>query len=161
MKKSFSLTIIGLIFMIISAYGQESDTINTPVQPGKKYTNYIGINAGFTTGLGVSYRYWHKKSGFQVTFIALYDKYNTDVSIGTTYLRELKQLKTSRLLFYASNHITNFVSDYYRDNLGIGVGFDVGNESIVFNFMIGYAGLDIFEDLKTRPVVESGIFFRF
>jgi hypothetical protein len=163
MKKSLTLTIIGLFFMFISTYGQEVDSSNTSIQSEKKYKNYIGISAGFTTGLGVSYRYWPKKSGFQITLLPLYDEDNTYVSFGTTYLREIKQLKTSRLLFYASNHVTNFFSDdhTYADNLGIGVGFDVGNDSFVFNFMIGYAGLDIFDHLKTRPVVDGGFFYRF
>lgn len=57
MKKT--LLIILCIACTGLAMGQ-SDTVVTKI-------NKVGLNAGFTTGLGVTYRHWHNNLGWQIT----------------------------------------------------------------------------------------------
>jgi hypothetical protein len=155
--------IIWICIITISLNGQKNDSLSNDIKTKKFDNHFLGINAGITTGLGFSYRYWPGRSGFQITFLPLYDKEKTYVSFSTTYLFEIKQYKSSRFIFYSSNHITNILVSHnrYVDNLGVGIGVDYLYSDFVINFMVGYTGIDLFDDFKTRPSVESGIFYNF
>lgn len=163
MKRILLILAVGFFIVISPTYSQGTDSIGIQNQNSNYYKNYLGINAGVTTGVGFSYRYWPKKSGVQITILPLYDKNDFYLSFGLTYLNEIKTYKYSRFLFFVSNHITNFIGDLsYIDNLGIGLGMDFNfMEHVKLNFMLGYAAIDIFDDFKTRPTIEFGAFYNF
>ena len=161
MRKTIFSTLLGLIVFIIPVYNQEADSLTQPVQDKRFYSNYLGINIGATTGIGFAYRYWPGKNGVQVTLLPLYDKNDTYISFGISYLKEIKEYASSRFIFYASNHITNFFIDDFSDNLGFGIGLDYSGYDFIVNLMIGYAGYDIFDNFKTRPAAEFGLFYNF
>jgi hypothetical protein len=124
--------------------------------------HFLGVNAGFTTGVGLSYRYWPGKSGFQISAIPIIDKHISVFSIGTTYLHELKRDNNFRFMLFASNHLTNMVYDNrLTENIGAGFGADIFYNSLGINVMIGVGAFDIFNDFKTRPTIETGMFFNF
>lgn len=161
MKKLTTIALVFICFLTIDLkaqdkFDEESNYIST---------HSFGVNAGFTTGLGFSYRYWPARSGFQVTAFPLYDKTNKMLySFGTTYLFDIKQhdysrYLTSRVMMFASNHITNFSYDKrVIDNIGLGIGLDLICGNAIVNFMLGYGALDVIHDFKTRPIVEFGVF---
>jgi hypothetical protein len=68
----------------------------------------IGAAAGFITGYGLSYRQWIGKWGFQVTTSPFYNKNDerttTNISLGITGLRILKEAKLVNLLLYCGPH---------------------------------------------------------
>ena len=101
--------------------------------------------------------------GVQITLFPLYDKKDFKYSFGLSYLHKIKVYKYSQFLLFASNHFTNFYShSSYFYNLGFGMGIDLFFiDPMVFNFMLGYAGIDIFDDFKTRPTIEFGAFYNF
>jgi len=161
MRRAVFTALMGLIVFIIPVYGQESDSITKPVRDKRYFNHYLGINIGSTTGIGFAYRYWPAKNGFQVAVLPLYDKNNTYISFGTSYLREIKEYNLTRFIFYAGNQITNFFNDDYSDNIGFGIGLDFSGYDFIVNFMVGYAGYDIFDNFKTRPALEFGLFYNF
>ncbi len=144
-----------------SVFSQVVDTLQAPLSDKSQYKQYIGLNVGATTGIGFAYRYWPNKHGVQITFLPIYDDNNTYVSFGLTYLKEFKKSNFYRSLFYVGNHITNFIDDEIYDNIGFGVGFEFFRGYFSINFMVGYAGYNIFYNLKTRPTGEVGIFYNF
>ena len=100
----------------------------------KRYSNYLGIAAGLTTGYGISYRKWIKNSwGFQINLLPFYrekkydgDDFNSydrdsgfydtgDLSLGLTFLKKISDAKYIRFLFYsgANLHTTYEKYDYY------------------------------------------------
>lgn len=157
------LLVLITLFLIgtINTSGQNPQ--NQPYPGEGLYKHYFGINAGLTTGVGFSYRYWPGKNGFQVTFLPVVDRTSTTISFGATYLKEIKTFDKYRFLVYASNHLTNLYQyhDQYIDNIGIGAGFDVYQKYFVLNMMVGYGCIDVFQDFRTRPTFEMGLFYNF
>lgn len=92
MKKFILITLLGLFRWNSSSLCQESELISNTNKFEHKHKHYIGANAGFTTGLGFAYRYWPKKSGVQISILPIYDENNIFVSVGTTYLWEIKKI---------------------------------------------------------------------
>jgi len=126
-------------------------------------THYFGISTGFTTGVGFSYIYWPGRSGYQVTCLPLIDKKSSYISLGLTYLLTLKQMQKARVFLFVGNHVTNYFDDdddfYY--NGGVGPGIQLGNDYLKFNFMVGYGLYTVTTNIRTRPTVETGLFFNF
>ena len=122
----------------------------------------MGLHAGSSTGIGLSYRYWPGKLGIQATFIPyktdsswkdlmdvrqFYKSYNlhardeTFISIGLTGLLSLKQYDQFKLFTYFGNHLL-FLNEITYYNTGIGLGFAI-NAPVGFNFMVGYGLYDM------------------
>lgn len=142
------------------------------------FKHSIGFAAGFTTGYGLSYRYWPKKIGIQTTFAP----YNTaDVSVysaGLTCLQELAETDVAVVFMYESVHFYyrqefhngSFYSSYYDDDtkgpirrqinsgFGAGVEFKMGKR-VVYDLMIGYAGYNGFK--RVNLTAETGLYFKF
>jgi hypothetical protein len=141
----------------------------------------FGINAGFTTGVGFSYRFWPGKLGIQATIMpikissewtdimnvqGLYpsDPGNPEgdfkmTSVGFTALVALHQGEKGRFFSYFGSHyiITNKKEQY---NLGVGLGFAIESR-VSFNFMIGYGAYDITRTTWFLPTTEIGIYYKF
>lgn len=141
------------ICVLSETWGQTYDTRHS-----------IGINAGVTTGVGLSYIYWPNKGGFQLSFLPLYDKKNTNISLGATFLYKLREVNANYNFFlFAGNHYTNFTSstNSYFYNVGIGPGIQYHKNGFAINFMIGYGILNIPNDVASRPTVELGGYYQF
>jgi hypothetical protein len=139
----------------------------------------IGLNAGFTTGLGLTYEYWPNKNGIQIAGIPLLSKDEKRFSIALTYLRSLTTGNKVNLFLFFGHHLTNIfetegtlimTNNYlstYTDkpkvtyNIGIGPGLKGGEGAFVYQFMLGYAIRDVLHDYRTALAVEFGIFYNF
>ncbi|NVO03902.1 MAG: hypothetical protein HXX09_14490 [Bacteroidetes bacterium] len=146
------------------------------------YKHSIGLGAGFTTGVGISYRFVPKKLGFQVNLGPMYSNYGKDikVSLGLTLLDKFFEGKWCNLYFYVANNLRytknsdgqlflgdmpnngNSISnntETYHLNSGLGMGWEFNTQKpVVFNFMMGYAQYNGFE--KLRPTIEGAIYYR-
>jgi len=158
MKKLILTTVC---FVLLHSLTAQDRIINKPDSTRKENVNYVGINAGFTTGLGFSYIYWPNKNGIQIAFLPLFDKINKEYSLGLTYLRFLTENRYTNLFLYFGNHFTNIGSSQTIYNGGIGPGLQVGGESIKVHFMLGYAIYNVPINTMIRPTIELGIFYRF
>ena len=139
-----------------------------------KYQHQVGLQAGFCTGVGFSYRYWPSKFGIQASFlpincsdsssievgsIKISNDKNNKFSMGLTGLFKLRQFEHYKLYSYWGNHyFKQGINAKY--NSGIGIGF--ASESIIsFNLMFGYGAYDILDRFNLYPTIEFGIYYRF
>jgi len=134
-------------------------------------SNELGMHAGFTTGIGLSFRHWSGKYGVQVTAIPLKANDFQFVSAGLTGLYSLSNKKYTRFYLYLGNHLlinSSFYNSYTganetktRYNVGFGTGFEVGRK-VRFTVMLGYGGYNLTEapDYYLLPTVETGLYFR-
>lgn len=138
--------------------------------------NEFGVNAGFTTGVGFSYRFWPKKVGFQLTALPIKENDNLWVSVGVTGLVKLYDAKYIRVFGYLGNHLLyKSEKEIYQNypyspierttinklyNVGFGPGFGFGNV-VKFNIMFGYSAQDILDDFNLLPTGEIGLYYAF
>ena len=154
--------LLGLFLINSSLDAMSADFKSMGDEPANGKAHYFGLNAGFTTGIGFSYRYMPARNGIQLAGIPLYDRNHFYMSAGLTYLHTIRQYDFGRALFFVGNQLTNFFNEQkYAYNAGIGLGGDIEAGNFVINLMIGYAAINIFEDFKTRPAAELGILFNF
>lgn len=131
-------------------------------KPKNERINYLGINGGLTTGVGMSYIYCPRKNGIQVTFLPLLDKDVAMFSAALTYLRFFSESEKVSFYFFLGNHLTNFLSDdKVIYNIGIGPGIEAGDDIFKVHFSAGYAVLSIPDNAMSRPTAELGFFFKF
>jgi hypothetical protein len=119
----------------------------------------IGAHAGFTTGMGISYRYWPGKLGIQTTFIPIKTDTVKLFSIGLTGLLSLSEKTLFRTFLYLGNHLV-IRNGHQEYNIGFGPGFSVGS-MVRFNFMIGYGFYDITDTFNMLPTGEIGVYYKF
>lgn len=172
---------IAVSIIVLSTSGQENYSVSY-------IKNEIGIHAGATTGLGMSYRRWFGKAGIQLTGLPIKTD-NTEVySLSLTALYTFYDAKYIRIFGYLGNHY--FIDredgdeqiwkklhignndrsyDYYNDeshydhssyNIGFGPGFAFGN-IVRFNLMIGYGLYDVLDSFNMYPSGEIGVYYRF
>jgi hypothetical protein len=169
------LIVISGFILLTNLSAQETD-----VKPSKK--NEIGINAGATTGLGLSYRHWFGKAGFQLTALPIKTDKTTIISVGLTALYSFYDAHYVRVYGFLGNHYfvdkesgTNQIwdnnsntfngtqkttYDHSSYNIGIGPGFAFG-KAVRFNFMIGYGFYDVLDKIEMYPTGEIGIYYNF
>ena len=175
MKMKYELIIFLLLCFLIHAKAQESENVVYPHQ--------LGLHAGSSTGIGLSYRYWPGKLGIQATFIPLktddswkdlmgiqqfyrnivpqiqFARNTTFISIGLTGLLTLKPYDHFNLFSYLGNHLL-FLDENTYYNTGIGLGFAI-DKPVSFNFMVGYGLYDILNGINLFPTLELGVYYRF
>lgn len=166
--KKITIVIFAVLFSAISVFSQEAENNTT-----KLNTNYLGLHAGFTTGLGLSFRHWSNKYGVQLTAIPIKTDNIQFISAGLTGLYSIRNEKYYRHFLYLGNHLLiNQVETYYdyngnykeeqktSYNAGFGYGFEVGKK-VRFNLMVGYAGYNLLEtDYSLLPTAEMGLYFQ-
>ena len=143
------------------------------------YKHSFGLGAGFTTGVGFSYRFAPKKLGFQVNLGPTYTDYGdkVDVSAGLTLLDKFYQGKYCNLYFYVASSLyyhksKDYIYDYHtgnsyyknietqRINSGLGLDFEFNTQKrIVLNLMLGFMQYNNLE--KLVPTVETALYYRF
>lgn len=162
-KLILSLAAILSVVFVFAQEAEDNEIINV--------SNELGMHAGFTTGIGLSFRHWSGKYGIQVTAIPLKANDFQFVSAGLTGLYSLSNKKYTRFYLYLGNHlmINSQFYDIYTDspatktryNVGFGTGFEVGRK-VRFTIMAGYGGYNLTEapDYYLLPTVESGLYFK-
>ena len=162
-KLILSLAAIMSFVFVFAQEAEENEIINV--------SNELGMHAGFTTGIGLSFRHWSGKYGVQVTAIPLKANDFQFVSAGLTGLYSLSNKKYTRFYLYLGNHLminsrfydvyTENPSTKTRYNVGFGTGFEVGRK-VRFTIMAGYGGYNLTEapDYYLLPTVETGLYFK-
>ncbi|MFD1550885.1 hypothetical protein DNU06_05215 [Putridiphycobacter roseus] len=139
--------------------------------------HHFGLHAGFTTGLGLSYRYWPKKIGVQLTAAPQFSKNYFNIYSGLTGLLSIKKNATSEFFTYLGASLNSTKDDYYvyengtyyqnlkvdnKLNIGLGIGFRVTFLKVFdVNFQGGYGVYDITKNIRSRPTGEIGLYYRY
>ncbi len=119
------------------------------------------MHAGFTTGLGLSYRHW-TSDGFGIQLTALPVKTDSEqfVSLGLSGLMSVTNGRIVRSFVYIGNHVLwngYGYNEKLKYNAGLGFGMEFGR-CPKFNLMVGYGGYDITGDLWHVLTVEAGFY---
>ncbi len=140
-------------------------TMQTAFSDADKVGNInIGAAAGYSTGLGLSYRQWLGTYGYQITIAPFFsnneDNSTTFLSFGVTALRKINEARIVNLFIYCGVHDFYYKDIYkrsptipddgmyysYEDSkvnhliLGAGPGLDFHFLRISFSLMCGIAG---------------------
>ena len=128
---------------------------------GGSFDHEVGLHAGFTTGLGLSYRYWPRRLGIQATFLPIFGNDNQFISLGLSGLLMLKDDTNVNFFTYVGNHWI-FRDD--RDtqwNLGLGPGLKfIVSDELSIDVMAGYALYDVNDGLTSSVTAELGFYYR-
>ena len=167
----------------ISSYSQieESDfrrSIRPSFEHNKDSKHALGIAAGATTGLGLSYLYMPDKLCFQVAFVPYKDQQSAFISAGLTFIYRLKEGDKLNFLLYQGNHMIYTEETQYSYspgtytgvpsgktselgfNNGVGLGFEFFlSTNVSFNLMAGYAGYNNFKRITITG--EGALFYKF
>lgn len=171
-----------LALITFNAFSQEESIENVNF---KKYKHSIGLGAGFSTGVGFSYRYFPKRFGAQITVGPFYSNHgeNARISTGFTFLYNIVEGDYTCLYAYFGNHYL-YYSDTYNDgyftydinnnpiwnepktyiekyyNNGLGLGFEFNTrKKVTFNIMAGYGNYKTFE--YSMLTGEIALYYRF
>jgi len=168
MKPEFR-PLLPLLF-ILSLTGSISAQVDSTRKVAFKHS--VGAALGFTTGYGLSYRYWPGTAGVQFTFAPTSSASESRVSAGLTFLFKLVGTERANLFLYQGNHLHYrnlkryynypYTTNYkvYNSYNGIGVGMEfIIVKRISFNLMGGYAAYENFDRLSLTG--ETGLFFKF
>lgn len=169
-----TLCMLALSF-ILGATTLSAQEANTP----ETLNHEVGLAAGFSTGYGLSYRYWPQQLGVQLTLGPFISNDQTDVSLGITGLYSLRSAKNYRFFLYYGNHFLfeetptyySFIggSDDYKEIkrdftwiTGAGPGIEIiAWGRVGFNAMFGLAYYNHGSaDWKVTMTVESGVYFK-
>lgn len=168
MKNIFSVLII--LFFLNDVFAQENKAVQlTP--------HRIGLQAGFTTGLGFSYQYWPKYFGVQLTGIPLFRDNRNFTSVGLSLLAKLRENERVNLFGYFGHHlilrsrqVSNYnpttgineteIVKYQTYNMGLGLGVQIIVADVInLNFQTGYGGIDITGSTTGTIVGEFGVYY--
>ena len=135
-------------------------------------SHYIGGAAGFSTGYGLSYRYWPNSYGSQVVFTPLWDGDNVTINIGIGGFKTIYETKWTRLFIFLASNGT--YSNYYENienlriqNFSAVIGVGPGLEIFIFNnialdIMFGYKfGTETSDFSGLGFTAECGLYYRF
>lgn len=143
MKPKFILVTLLFITLLPALRAQEqTDT------PNKKSKHSLGFNGGYSTGLGLAYRYTCNKFGVQLAGMPYLTEDRTMFNVGLTFLYKLVETEKSSLFIYQGNKYKfnkekyMFSYEYTEMDLvnGLGLGYELLlGDRIGLNFMAGYA----------------------
>lgn len=174
MKKVLLILAVTVISYSVIAQNQD--------KPIDNKVHEFGFHAGFTTGVGLSYRYWPGNLGVQFTALPIKSSDVTFISLGITGMYSIYNSRHTRFFLYLGNsyNVNNYIEErsYYDENtgtwqydenhkikkdnynIGFGPGFGFGTR-VRFNIMAGYGFYDVFGEFNMLPTVEAGLYFRF
>jgi len=171
MKRVFTFLISALVS--VSLFAQDNVV-------SAKRAHEFGFNAGATTGIGLSYRYWPNKTGFQITALPIKTDDETFINVGLAGLQTFYDSRLTRFFGYLGSsyvveddlvyeYVYNSGTGSYDEistnehntklNIGFGPGFAFGSR-VRINIMAGYGFYDILGDFNIFPTGEIGLFFR-
>ncbi len=156
------LSIICIAVFSLNANSQSQDTVKTI----KKHN--VGFHASSLSGLGLSYRYWPKKAGIQVTVLPVFLKGKGHfLSSAITGLYTLNEGKTVDLYSYLGVHYISIKSSGNQTssnslNTGVGFGFKINfTESFNLNIQAGYGLYNITDTFVSTIAGGTGLYFTF
>ncbi len=138
----------------------------TTSEKNQKY-HALGFNAGFSTGVGLSYRYHHYKHSYQFTIFPIIAKDVFLFNLGGRYAYNFKEVNKTRFFGYIGHSAgTSFYEyDDYAIRLVTGAGFGIEQDltkNLSLNFGAGYAYYYYnFDDSKLTLTAELGLFYKF
>jgi hypothetical protein len=124
----------------------------------------VGLHAGFTTGLGFSYRFMPKKLGLQLTTAPFFNTRSQDnfLSLGASVLYKFFETRKTDLFGYVGNH---YISTTFSDpiyNVGVGAGLNLyASRFFYFSFQAGYGVYSINNFPFSNLTGEFGLYFKF
>ncbi|HAN78161.1 MAG TPA: hypothetical protein DCQ31_10500 [Bacteroidales bacterium] len=166
MKKSI---LAYVVFAIISA-NQIAAQDQTIKKDNFETKHSIGFGAGYSTGVGISYRYVPKRFGAQITFGLYVSEKQENYSNGFSLLYKLKSTNKSTLFLYQGNHVV--INRYfgfgdptgytYMHSLGIGIEINLLRD-IGFNIMSGFLRQSDGRGSKPNfgPTLDLGLYYKF
>jgi len=136
-----SILILFLTFLSTNVKSKSFETLDEIDLPSK---HYFGMTAGFTTGIGLSYRYVPNKFGLQLAFSSFSISKTNYYSTGLSFMYNLSTSETTRSFIYQANHLfsqNQKDSEFsYLLNNGLGFGVELFTDKrTVLNIMAGYA----------------------
>lgn len=176
-----------LMFLLAISGAIAQESVETSVNKKEDTPHEIGFAAGFATGYGLSYRYWPKTVGIQLTAFPLISDNESFISLGLTGLFELDSRDWYRFFGFVGTHLniqeydeeiysSGFDNNGYYSTLeetnriekkkyivgiGPGIEFTPGGRiglNIMTGFQFQYVDSD---DWGTYPTIEAGVYFRF
>jgi len=164
-KQYQKITFIIFIFSTFILTPTFSQTFGEEAKELELNGHEIGVGAGFSSGVGLTYRKWNGVNGIQFTLTPILEKENTYLSAGVTLYKTIKESSSHKFNLYLGNHYLLNTGNYsyewtdsfnnitYSDSnnssdkhwiIGSGVAFEllpgVGRFSV--NFLVGL-GADI------------------
>lgn len=169
--KLYYLFTIFMLLITVTAFAQDDLT----VKKTKVRKNGLGLHAGSTTGLGISYRHWPDKFGFQVTFLPMISSSNSYVSLGITGMYKVSEMQALDVFLYGGNHFIYRNNNYdnyqgYSEydnsswtwNFGAGAGLDIKMAKVLrLSLMTGFGNYDIMGDYTFTFAGEIGFYYMF
>jgi hypothetical protein len=158
-------TLLIPLFILFVFQGNTTLKAQYAAENNEPLIHALGVAAGFTTGYGLSYRFFPNKFGVQTTFAPYSDNNRATYSIGLTLLYKISESENINLLLYQGNQYyynknkdNNTVSKYFNNGLGIGIEFII-QKRFSCNFMGGYAGYENFN--KVNFTAEVALYYKF
>jgi hypothetical protein len=155
--------LLTISFILLTAYtGLAADIPANQEDRKNPYANYFGLDAGFVSGLGLSYRYWPDKIGIQVNLLPILSKNYSLFSIGVSALYSIRRMEWGTFLLYAGgNYFQDKDVPFFKEKSTVGGGFGVefGGANIVFDIQAGFQ-IILSNPLELWPTVEVGAFYR-
>jgi hypothetical protein len=157
-------------------------SMNAQENKNQESVHQFGLNAGFTTGLGFSYRYWPGTLGFQLTalpirtspmwhdllgvkgyfpFYSAMVEQNGEtqkiqtISLAATILYKLKEKEHVYIFAYEGNHL--FMTEeknIWNTGGGLGISFKT---KVSVSLMCGYQAMDILHNYYLLPTAEISL----
>ena len=183
--KRIIIILISALILGSSIIAQEA-TIEKPTAYYKPKSE-IGFAAGFVSGYGLSYRYWPKAFGVQLTAFPMISNKESYISVGLVGLYELDASSWYRFYMFLGGNMnfqnyeqTNYNNSYdpfgvylweptitkvkrtkYSGGFGPGIEFTPGGR-IGLNIMTGFQFMYVnANDWGTAPTIEAAVYFRF
>lgn len=174
-----------LVFFIFVMFMFQVSSAQETESPSKNH--HVGFHVGSTTGVGVSYRYWPKRWGIQVTGTPFFRRGDRYIIGGLSAMYKIVDGNRVDFFGYLGNEIIHqsvklWVYDSatggskqqrFRDNvfnigLGLGLKFDIG-KAINLNIQGGWAVYDAFGEIYdweydptwTYACAEIGVYYNF
>ena len=173
MRKYIIITVVTIVCFLTTINSYTQNLIDTTQN---KSIHYLGIGAGFTTGVGLMYKYMYNNVGAEVSFLPRKESYDDgyyDMSIhaGFTLLYTLQKSEYTNLFLYQGNYYRYYESstpymtgaqkeskNYLNTGIGMGIGI-TALEHLHWNLMMGWASYNKFE--KIHPTIETALFYKF
>ena len=153
------MRIIILSILLLSSsimFGQEEKST------AEKQKNRIGLHAGVTTGIGLSYRYKPGKFALQFTGIPIFTgDGNTILSGGLSAMYYMREESGADLFTYFGNHVFYDNETFYNIGFGIGIDFHPWKEVLDITLQGGYGVVRVNGDPLSVPTLEVGLYYRF
>lgn len=160
-------TVFTSLFSLLVIYTAAQEELgDKPKMDNTKKHHALGFNTGFSTGLGISYRYQYNKHSYQMSLLPLIDIDNQFANLGFRYAYNFREMNRTRFFGYAGHSAFIIpIDDKPLIRLVTGVGFGIEQDltqSLALNFGAGYAYYkrEYYNNILSLTA-ELGLFYKF